>query len=65
LENIKESYPSNVTVAESDTLLTNLPIPRRRLMMMKNPTTRKTNTRSNFIIKTKTSTPKKTSSLEI
>jgi hypothetical protein len=65
LENIKEVYPSNVsTVAESDTLLTNVPIPSRRIMMMKKPTTRKTNTRRNFIRKRKTSTPKKTSTLQ-
>jgi hypothetical protein len=36
LENIKESYPSNVsTVEESNTLLINFPILRRRKVMMK------------------------------
>ena len=40
------------------------PISSSRIMMMKNPTTRKTNTRRNFIRKRKTSTPKKTSSLQ-
>jgi hypothetical protein len=65
LENIKESHPSNVsTVVKSIALLTNVPIPSRRIMMTNKPTTRKTNTRRNFIIKRKTSTPKKTSSLQ-
>jgi hypothetical protein len=64
MENIKESYPSNVsTVAELDTLLTNVPIPRRR-KMMKKFTTRKTNTRRNSIRKIKTYTLKKTSALQ-
>jgi hypothetical protein len=64
LEDIKEIYPSNVSIVEeSNTLLTNVPIPSRRIMMMKKPTTRKNNTRINFIRKIKTSTPKKKSSL--
>jgi hypothetical protein len=63
LENIKLSYLSNVSsVAELDTLLTNVPIPSRRKMMNKF-TTRKTNTRRNFIRKRKTYTLKKTSTL--
>jgi hypothetical protein len=64
LENIKENYLSNSsTVAILDTFLTNVPIPSRMIMMMKEPTTKKTNTRRNFIIKRKTSTLKKTSNL--
>jgi hypothetical protein len=64
LENIKENYLSNVsTVVELGTLLTNVPIPSRR-KMMKKFTTRKTNTRRNFIRKIKTSTPKKTTTLQ-
>jgi hypothetical protein len=64
LENIKENYLSKVsTVAELDTFLTNVPIPSRR-KMMKKFTTKKTNTRRNFIIKRKTYTPKKTTTLQ-
>jgi hypothetical protein len=63
LENIKESYLSNVSTMEKlDTLLTNVPIPYKR-KMMKKFTTRKTNTRRNFIRKRKTSTLKKISTL--
>jgi hypothetical protein len=65
LEIIKESYPSNVSnVEESNTLITNVPIQSRRIVMMKKITMRKTNTRRNFIRKRKTSTPKKTSALQ-
>jgi hypothetical protein len=53
LENINESYLSNVlTMEEYDTFPTNVPIPYRR-KMMKKFTTKKTNTRRNFIRKKK------------
>jgi hypothetical protein len=64
LENIKDNYLSNVsTMEELDTLLTNVSIPSRR-KMMKKFTTRKTNRKRNLIRKIKTSTPKKTTTLQ-